>query len=451
MSIIESLILNISDTKNIKNTKTQDNFLLNLLQIYKKEPEKIIDLFKSLNITDKEIKSIKTDLEKNHKNQIFESQQLINLLEKIKNALKETSLKSTDQKNTKTSLENKEIIEPENILQKLIVSEIPNKEFSKIIQTDIKQNLKKIQKNITNDKIDFLNNISLNSTHLEQKIVAFTKKIIESKISFEKIKLSEIDIQTFKEIKSFKDLINFANKKNLNISKIIIAHFKDKKNQTNPNGFIFQLPKNKINPRQIHTITKEVNHISQETIKNTTDKNNILQDLIKKVEPDNSQQTELIHQKHNNKNHETTTQNNTININNFDLNTLKQNIHKAKETIKNFTYNLKEAIDNYKPPISKLSLELHPKELGKVDITIVHRGDNLQIQINSNNTAISFMHSAQQELRQNLINMGFTDVNMSFNQNQQQGNKEYRQNQKFANNSNEENDELIIEIPYQYA
>ncbi|WP_459978079.1 flagellar hook-length control protein FliK [Nautilia lithotrophica] len=451
MSIIESLILNISDTKNIKNTPKKDNFLLNLLQTYKEEPEKIIDLFKSLNITDKEIKSIKTYLEKNHKNQIFESQKLINFLEKIKNSLKETSLKSTEKKNIKIPLENKEIIEPENILQKLIVSEIPNKEFSKILQTNIKQNLKKPQENITDDKINFLNNLYINSTHLEQKIVTFTKKIIESKISFEKIKLTEIDIQTFKEIKSFKDLVNFANKKNLNISKIIIAHFKDKKNEANSNGFKFQLPKNKINPRQINTISKNINHIPQETIKNNTDKNNILQDLIKKVESDNSQQTELMHQKHNIKNHETTTHNNTININNFDLNTLKQNIHKAKETIKNFTSNLKEAIDNYKPPISKLSLELHPKELGKVDITIVHRGDNLQIQINSNNTAISFMHSAQQELRQNLINMGFTDVNMSFNQNQQQGNKEYRQNQKFANNSNEENDELIIEIPYQYA
>ena len=96
-------------------------------------------------------------------------------------------------------------------------------------------------------------------------------------------------------------------------------------------------------------------------------------------------------------------------------------------------------------------MELHPKELGKVEVTIVHRGDNLQIQINSNNTAVNFLHSGQQELRQNLINMGFTDVNMSFNQNQQQGNKEYKQNQKFSNNQNEDSDELIIEIPYQYA
>jgi hypothetical protein len=46
--------------------------------------------------------------------------------------------------------------------------------------------------------------------------------------------------------------------------------------------------------------------------------------------------------------------------------------------------------------------------------------------------------------------MGFTDVNMSFNQNQQQGNKEYKQNQKFSKND-EKYDEMIIEIPYQYA
>ena len=130
---------------------------------------------------------------------------------------------------------------------------------------------------------------------------------------------------------------------------------------------------------------------------------------------------------------------------------LKHNILKAKESLKHFASNLKEAIENYKPPISKLSMQLHPKELGKVEVTLVHRGDNLQIQINSNNTAISFFHSTQQELKQNLINMGFTNVNMNFNQNQQQGNKEYKQNQKFSKNENDEYDEMIIEIPYQYA
>jgi len=46
--------------------------------------------------------------------------------------------------------------------------------------------------------------------------------------------------------------------------------------------------------------------------------------------------------------------------------------------------------------------------------------------------------------------MGFSDVNMSFNQQnqQQKGNKEYQQNQKFKQKNE---DELIIEIPYQYA
>jgi flagellar hook-length control protein FliK len=145
------------------------------------------------------------------------------------------------------------------------------------------------------------------------------------------------------------------------------------------------------------------------------------------------------------------TDNNSNIQNHQTLTTLKTNILKAKESLKHFTSNLKEAVENYKPPVSKLSMELHPKELGKIEVTLVHRGDNLQIQINSNNTAISFFHSTQQELRQNLINMGFTDVNMSFNQNQQQGNKEYRQHQKFSKNENEEYDEMIIEIPYQYA
>ncbi|HIQ51403.1 MAG TPA: flagellar hook-length control protein FliK, partial [Nautiliaceae bacterium] len=208
------------------------------------------------------------------------------------------------------------------------------------------------------------------------------------------------------------------NRTNNTINNLLNNRFIDNKIDTN---LLFDSPKK----------TKTINqpNVSLENLINLDNK-----DYTKNKKNDNSEQSF----------------NNILSTSQTALDELKLNIIKAKETIKHFSNNIKEAIENYKPPISKISIELNPKELGKVEVTLIHRGDNLQIQINSNNSAISLFNYNQQELKQNLINMGFSDVNMSFNQqnHQQKGNKEYQQNQKFKQ---KEEDELIIEIPYQYA
>ena len=447
MSIIESLILSPSnETKDIKNPKVKENFLLELIKSYKDEPQKLIDLLKNLNIDKKDLQNLL------NKNNNTDDKEILSILEKIKNLLKNntTNVKNTPDidkvKKTPVKLEKNTKIKQsheESILQKLITKPVSNEKLQKTVEKKLNKKIESEITSLSNQNIPQ----QVNITHLEEKIVSFTKKLISSKIKVQNIKLSDKDIQTFKEIKTFKELIDFANKKNLNISKIVLSHFNEKKQ---PIKNFIELPKNKIVlktklPKNINIKNSSDNNI----IKHQENKNNILNSLLKNE--DTSIQTKkenIIHSSHTT--HEKDEQNVQITPNNFNIDSLKQNIHKAKESIKHFATDLKEAVENYKPPISKLSMELHPKELGKVEVTIVHRGDNLQIQINSNNTAVGFFHSTQQELRQNLINMGFTDVNMSFNQQQQQGNKQYRQNQKFANN-NDENDELIIEIPYQYA
>ncbi|ACM93742.1 conserved hypothetical protein [Nautilia profundicola AmH] len=463
MSIVENLLLNLSDSKNIKTPKTKENFLLNLIQSYKDEPEKLTNILKSLDIDEKNLEDI---LQKNNK--IDPS--INKLIEKIKLSLKENT--QVTQKNIRlTNIKNNDNIETDesNILQQLINKPISNDELEKKVNNFIKdnepkQNSKKTETKATKQNQQILNieetiqslqqsqtvtqTVDQSSKQIEEKIVTFTKKIITSQQTLENLKLSDKEIESFKEIKTFKELINFANKKDLNISKIVLS-YKNKKTtspkQTAIKDLKFQLPKNKIELKQ--SVNPTTNPILSVKPQQANEKNNILSSLLQESK-DISSETQI--KQHNAKKTNENNENINLNSNSFDVNTLKQNIHKAKETLKHFASNLKEAVENYKPPISKLSMELHPKELGKVEVTIVHRGDNLQIQINSNNTAIGFMHSQQQELRQNLINMGFTDVNMSFNQNQQQGNKQYKQNQKFTN-TNDDTDELIIEIPYQYA
>jgi len=458
MSLVENLLLNINPTDEIKSKHTtKGNFLLDLLNSYKNDIDKLTDLFKSLNIDEK-------DLDKffdNNKNEL--TADLKDLINKIKISLKTKSKEPINQLKSEEKNSNKPIIQINNekhntvsdILKFLIGSKpVSNSELEKKISEiteEIKSNNSNKEFSLQIVQSEMKNN---NIRHLEEKIVKITKDIILSGKTLEKLKLTDKEINRFKEIKSFKELINFANKKELNISKIIISYKKQLQQHIQKKTV---LPKNKI---EIKPDKKNVLSFSKQQKTEKSIQKELLNTLLKKdhkKEIDNSLNQTAIN--HRNQKDETEkpkifqkTSSNIQNSSNTNIiQELKQNIHKAKESVKHFANTLKETIENYKPPISKLSLELHPKELGKVDVTIVHRGDNLQIQINSNNTAISFMHSQQQELRQNLINMGFTDVNMSFNQNQQQGNKEYRQNQKFANTSNEENDELIIEIPYQYA
>ena len=113
---------------------------------------------------------------------------------------------------------------------------------------------------------------------------------------------------------------------------------------------------------------------------------------------------------------------------------------------------LKEAVENYKPPLTKLSLELHPKELGKVEVVIRHQGENLNIQINTNNTTtINFLTAQQNELKNSLVNMGFTNINMNFNSNDQ--NRKHNKQNQFQNISeiSNEEDELVIDFTYKYA
>ena len=442
MSKVENFLLNINPKNKKISLQKKDNFLLNLITNLK-DSKKLLSLLKNMNITKKELNNL---LEKNIP---------IEIKEKIKTLIKE-----------------------ENILNYTIL-----------------QNILVLNKPISNNILEKTIN---NNSSLKKEIVKITKKIIDSKIKLNKIILNEKEIKEFREIKTFKELINFANKKELNISKIVISSFNlktnnkidniilptnivlDKKmgnqniiNSNLTNKFSHLILNNQKEGTNTHTNPQQniinssitINDLLKNSFKtdtqfintsknknnlnldNKTDTNLLLFNTSKKNDTSKISLEALIN---NSKKNSEESFNNMLSTNQIALNELKLNIIKAKETIRYFSNSLKEAIENYKPPISKISIGLNPKELGKVEVTLIHRGDNLQIQINSNNNAISLFNYNQQELRHNLINMGFSYVNMSFNQQnqQQKGNKEYQQNQNFKQ---KDEDELIIEIPYQYA
>ncbi|GAA7511318.1 flagellar hook-length control protein FliK [Helicobacter pylori] len=87
-----------------------------------------------------------------------------------------------------------------------------------------------------------------------------------------------------------------------------------------------------------------------------------------------------------------------------------------KETIKHFAQQLKQEIQEYKPPMSKISMDLFPKELGKVEVTIQKVGKNLKVSVISHNNSLQTFLDNQQDLKNSLNALGFEGVDLSFSQ-----------------------------------
>lgn len=121
-----------------------------------------------------------------------------------------------------------------------------------------------------------------------------------------------------------------------------------------------------------------------------------------------------------------------------DLSRVNQNqkIISLKETLQYFSKDLKEAMEQYKAPITKLSITLNPSNLGEVEVTLVQRGANLHINFNSNHNAMNLFLQHQAEFKNSLVNMGFTGLEMNFSD---QGKKEQQQEKKSKSHYYEEN------------
>ncbi|GAA9660441.1 flagellar hook-length control protein FliK [Helicobacter pylori] len=87
-----------------------------------------------------------------------------------------------------------------------------------------------------------------------------------------------------------------------------------------------------------------------------------------------------------------------------------------KETIKHFTQQLKQEIQEYKLPMSRISMDLFPKELGKVEVIIQKVGKNLKVSVISHNNSLQTFLDNQQDLKNSLNALGFEGVDLSFSQ-----------------------------------
>ncbi len=112
---------------------------------------------------------------------------------------------------------------------------------------------------------------------------------------------------------------------------------------------------------------------------------------------------------------------------------------KAKEAVqglRHFAIDLKEAAENYKPPFTRITMKLNPEKLGEVEVTLVQRGNNVHVNIQSSNAnSVAFLAHNATELKAQLASQGIANATMNFmsgGENQQQNsNPQQQQHNRF--------------------
>lgn len=101
----------------------------------------------------------------------------------------------------------------------------------------------------------------------------------------------------------------------------------------------------------------------------------------------------------------------------------------AREALSSFVNQFEQEVKKFKPPMRQISMELSPKELGNIELTITQRGNSLHISVVSNPQALQLFAQNHGELRQNLLNAGFEGVDLSFSSPNGQSGQSGGQNQ----------------------
>ncbi|HFF9603473.1 TPA: flagellar hook-length control protein FliK [Campylobacter coli] len=350
-----------------------------------------------------------------------------------------SSKESKHEKNDKV----KSKIEEDVTDAKNTLKNIKNDEFAKNLTEELNIKDKKNQDNLNKDN------------NLKDLIKDSTK---QDKNSNKELK----DNASTQELTNLKDL----NKENKDLNKDFNKELN--KNQGDMQGQNKNLKNNNQNLNLDKNLNKEIVKDTQNLVSNLTHltqkdfnlnkelKNNnkenkdIKQNFFdQKLNFENLNKTQVVQNKennanfNNNTNKETFTQEQTkthsenVDKNSLDeLNSLVKDLNKIsqnntknitpKETLQYFSQDLKEAVDQYKAPITKLSITLNPNNLGEVEVTLVQRGNNLHINFNSNTNAMNLFIQNQAEFKNSLVNMGFTGLEMNFSD---QGKREQNQNQ----------------------
>ncbi|MFC2074618.1 flagellar hook-length control protein FliK, partial [Campylobacterota bacterium] len=125
---------------------------------------------------------------------------------------------------------------------------------------------------------------------------------------------------------------------------------------------------------------------------------------------------------------------------------LSQKITEAKQLVQHVAQSMKEMVENYKPPFTRIKMQLNPHKFGEMDVTLVQRGNNVHININANANALTTMMQNSHELKAQLSAQGLGDASMNFSSHQQQQQQQDKHKQEQAHLSYEEFQEFEEEF-----
>ncbi|MCI7236894.1 flagellar hook-length control protein FliK, partial [Campylobacter sp.] len=117
-----------------------------------------------------------------------------------------------------------------------------------------------------------------------------------------------------------------------------------------------------------------------------------------------------------------------------------------QNSVRSFVAQMVEKISEFKPPVTRVNLQLHPAELGEVNITMIARANNLHVNVTSANATMALFLQNQAEFKANLVNMGFSDIQMSFSDHKEGSNTQQNANKAKKSYESDEDGVMINEF-----
>ena len=117
-----------------------------------------------------------------------------------------------------------------------------------------------------------------------------------------------------------------------------------------------------------------------------------------------------------------------------------------QNSVRTFATQMVEKISEFKPPVTRVNLQLHPAELGEVNITMIARANNLHVNVTSANATMALFLQNQAEFKANLVNMGFSDIQMSFSDHKEGSNAQHNSNKAKKSYESDEDGVMINEF-----
>ncbi|MCI6694236.1 MAG: flagellar hook-length control protein FliK [Campylobacter sp.] len=117
-----------------------------------------------------------------------------------------------------------------------------------------------------------------------------------------------------------------------------------------------------------------------------------------------------------------------------------------QNSVRSFAAQMVEKISEFKPPVTRVNLQLHPAELGEVNITMIAHANNLHVNVTSANATMALFLQNQAEFKANLVNMGFSDIQMSFSDHKEGSNTQQNANKAKKSYESDEDGVMINEF-----